>query len=453
MDEYGEKNTGISPKCRDQERDMTTRPLELQSPLVQEIFGRPPRWIVRWGIAIVCGAVMALVAGSAYFKYPDKVVLNSVVETGNMPICLNARESGWIDTSFVANGDTVEAGSVLFVQGSPIRYVDVETARIYVATYGRFCRMETDSLPTSSYPKDLELGTLQPIYDAFVKAVEDYISFDTDDCYTKIIAAVGKQEVIQNQVLEQMKAQVGFSENQLQEKLFITDSALYAGKIISLAEYGNHHDAIMQLRKSHAKLLISENYTRLEVAQLEQKRWRIKKEEWGRRQVLFRALTDAYWEFLSRVDTWRQNYMYISPVSGVVETTEYWRVNQRVTAGMVLLRIRTEGERQMVGRIRLPSQVLGNVMLGQDIYIKFDAYPYMEYGKVKAKVDRILLLPEQDGDKICTVAEFDLPDCLETNYGKHLEVLPEMSGIAEILSVNRSLLERILNPLKAHWRH
>lgn len=43
----------------------------LRSEEVQEILGRPPRWIVRWGIVVICAVVAGLFVGSYFIKYPE----------------------------------------------------------------------------------------------------------------------------------------------------------------------------------------------------------------------------------------------------------------------------------------------------------------------------------------------------------------------------------------------
>ena len=47
--------------------------LDLRSEEVQEILGRPPRWIVRCGIAVICAIVAGLFVGSYFIKYQDVI--------------------------------------------------------------------------------------------------------------------------------------------------------------------------------------------------------------------------------------------------------------------------------------------------------------------------------------------------------------------------------------------
>ena len=62
--------------------------IELRSESVQEILGRPPRWIIRWGISIIFIIVAGLVVGSYFFKYPDVLtatitVIKEILPTDN----------------------------------------------------------------------------------------------------------------------------------------------------------------------------------------------------------------------------------------------------------------------------------------------------------------------------------------------------------------------------------
>ena len=59
--------------------------INLRSEEVQEILGRPPRWIVRVGISIIFVVVTGLFVGSYFFKYPDILSATITVTTENLP--------------------------------------------------------------------------------------------------------------------------------------------------------------------------------------------------------------------------------------------------------------------------------------------------------------------------------------------------------------------------------
>ena len=72
--------------------------IELRSESVQEILGRPPRWIIRWGISIIFIIVAGLVVDSYFFKYPDVLTATITVTTENLPAGVMAKTTGRIDT-------------------------------------------------------------------------------------------------------------------------------------------------------------------------------------------------------------------------------------------------------------------------------------------------------------------------------------------------------------------
>ena len=55
--------------------------LNLRSEEVQEILGRPPRWLVRVGISIIFIVVIGLFVGSYFLKYPDILSASITVTT------------------------------------------------------------------------------------------------------------------------------------------------------------------------------------------------------------------------------------------------------------------------------------------------------------------------------------------------------------------------------------
>ncbi len=95
---------------------------------------------------------------------------------------------------------------------------------------------------------------------------------------------------------------------------------------------------------------------------------------------------------------------------------------------------------------------VGKVKLAQSVNIKFDNFPHMEFGLVRAKINNISLVPIATQDGVFYTAEVELSDSLVSNYGLKLEFSQEMSGIAEIITDDVRLLERFVNPLRSLWK-
>ena len=55
-------------------------PRPIYSDEVQEIMGRIPGWVVRWGISVIFSIFITLLGVAYFFKYPE-VVTSSIVLT------------------------------------------------------------------------------------------------------------------------------------------------------------------------------------------------------------------------------------------------------------------------------------------------------------------------------------------------------------------------------------
>ena len=96
--------------------------------------------------------------------------------------------------------------------------------------------------------------------------------------------------------------------------------------------------------------------------------------------------------------------------------------------------------------MKLKTRGAGKVLIGQDVNVKLNNYPYMEFGMVKGKVDDISLVPSDDDDYLVEVI---FPNGLKTNYGINLNFNQKMLGHAEIITEEIPLIVRIIRPVKS----
>jgi len=116
--------------------------IEIKSPAVQEVLGRPPRWIIRWGITVIMIIIAGLLVGSYFFKYPDVVSATIEVTTENLPVSLVARATGKLDTIFVADNEIVEKEQYLAVIENPADFGDVLGLKGFLDSFNFFSTEE-----------------------------------------------------------------------------------------------------------------------------------------------------------------------------------------------------------------------------------------------------------------------------------------------------------------------
>jgi len=422
--------------------------IELKSPAVQEILGRPPRWIIRWGISIIFIVIAGLVIGSYFFKYPDILIATITVTTENLPAGVTAKTSGRIDTLFVSEKQKVQQGDLLAVIESTARLGDVILIKNYELGIRNYDSLTTHLIPHTAY----RLGDLQPYHQQFIKAYEDYQYFIKTDYHHKKNAVIEKQIQTQKSILQKSKNQLNLSRQQLATayQVFIIDSNLYEKKVLSSMEFQKAKNTYLQQLQAYESAKLNIDNQNINILQLEQSVFDLEQQRNEQENQLQIALTGAYNQLQTQIKTWEQTYLLVSPIDGVVTLTKYWQKNQNINAGEVLVTIVPNEEARIVGRILLPPRGAGKVKEGQMVNVKFDNFPYMEFGMVRVQIQNISLVPVTiENNQKAYMLEVDFPDKLKTNYGKKLTFSQEMTGSAEIITEDLRLLDRFLNPIRS----
>ena len=419
--------------------------LNLRSEEVQEILGRPPRWIVRVGISVIFVVVAGLFVGSYFLKYPDILPAPITVTTENLPAGVMAMTTGKIDTIAVAEKQTVKEGELLAVIRNPAKLEDVMAVKRMLDELDT-CAVETHGRAS------LQLGNLQSAYTAFDNALTDYRHFVETDYHNRKIAVIRKQIAAQKNLLQKTVNQLNISKEQLAtaQKLFEIDSMLYSNAALSLVDYQSARNSLLQQLSSLESSKMSVDNQQMSILQSEQSIFDLEQQRIDEEQQLTSALTSAKEQLAAQIRQWEQTYLLVAPCDGKVTFTKYWQKNQNVNAGEVLVTVVPDGDTQVVGKILLPQQGAGKVKVGQTVNVKLDNFPYLEYGMVKVCIRNISMVPVQvDENTKAYMLEVEFPENLVTTYGKGLTFSQEMTGTAEIITEDLRLLDKFINPIRA----
>jgi HlyD family secretion protein len=86
----------------------------------------------------------------------------------------------------------------------------------------------------------------------------------------------------------------------------------------------------------------------------------------------------------------------------------------------------------------------GKLKVNNKVIIKLHAYPYREYGSIDGVVDKISDFPIEG----MYAVKIRLPKKLKTGYDKKIIFKQRLSGDAELITENRSLLSRVFSNFK-----
>jgi len=382
------------------------------------------------------------------------ITASITVTSENLPAGLMAKTTGRIDSIFVSEKQLVKKGDIIALIENPARFEDVMSIKNYELKIKTIDSLSVFAPSCSFFSSCLHvyrLGELQPAYQAFSKALEDYRYFTQTDYHNKKIAVIKKQIKTQNLILQKTQNQLELVKKQLDAagQIFRIDSNLYVQKVLANAEFQHSKNTYLQHLQSFENAKLSIDHQNMNILQSEQAIFDLEQQRDEQNNQFKMALNNAYEQLQTQIKIWEQNYLLISPTDGVVTFTRYWQHNQNIVAGEVLATVVPQHKTKIIGKIELPPRGAGKVKEGQFVNVKFDNYPYMEYGMIKVQIAHISLVPINKDNQKNYVLEVVFPDLLVTNYGKTLEFSQEMTGSAEIITEDLRLLDKFLNPIKA----
>ena len=136
--------------------------------------------------------------------------------------------------------------------------------------------------------------------------------------------------------------------------------------------------------------------------------------------------------------------MLIAPQTGIITFNSIWKQNQNVSSGNKVFAIIPRNQGQLLGKIKVPASGSGKIKTSQLVNIKVANFPYLEYGVLQGRIRNISLVTNDD---FYTV-QVDFSHGLRSTTNKEFRFPGELTGTAEIITENRSLIERMYSPIK-----
>jgi HlyD family secretion protein len=419
--------------------------IELRSEEFQEVLSHIPPWIQRWGITLIFLLLGILLIGSYFFRYPEIITAPIVVTTENLPAAVAAKTSGRIDSIFISEKQVVTKGQLLAEIENTANLQQIILLKNWLKNF------HTDTILSQEIPVFDNLGEIQSAYNAFQKALNDYVYFWNADYHRKKIQVIEKSIAIQYSILQKTQKQGAVTRAQLESerKLFEIDSTLYQKNVIANVEFETARNRYLQNVQAYETAKMTIDNQKMSILQSEQTIFDLEQQRIEQNNTLSVALTAACDQLNAQVLQWEQTYLLVAPMDGTATFTKYWQRNQNVVTGETIISIVPTENQQIIGKIMLPPQGAGKVEVGQRVNVKLDNFPYIEYGMIKVEVKNMALVPVNQNNARAYVLEVDFPQRLVTTYNKDLPFTQEMSGTAEIITDDLSLLERLLNQLRA----
>ena len=425
------------------------RKIEIKSDDVNEILSRAPGWTVRWGNTLILAIVSLFIIGSALFRYPDKLSAPITVTSENLPAQLMAKTTGRVQELFKSDGDLVSKGDVIAMIENSASFTDymILTDALDSLLGNGFL---AENLVVEDLPVNLQLGDMQDAYNQFLGRAREYGNFIRLDYHSKKSMLIKRELEAQRSMIRQYSRQIAISSEQadIASRRFSRDSLLYVQKVISQSDFESSKASKLSARQDYEGARKNLEDLRLTALQSEQTLLDLELDKDKQKSNLLSGLSGDMDLLKASLRKWEQDYLLISPLDGKLSFTRFWQKNQNVTEGDVVFTVVPGKDANIKGKIFLPLEGAGKVRIGQKVNIKFDNFPYMEFGMVEVKVLRVSSVPALVDNKQVYVVDVLLPQKLVTNYGRELPFSEEMRGVAEIITEELSILQRIVFPVR-----
>ena len=415
--------------------------VHLRSDEVQEFISRKPNFFIRWGTVLFFFILVLMGTMCWFIQYPDLVVSKARLTSINAPKEVMTRTEGKIQQLLTNNGDIVKQGAVLAYMESVANPLSVALVKASLDSILWHISQNNTNRIVEYFPDYAsqqylnELGELQQPYQTFMQSFISFRDFISSGFFLR------KRTMLQTDLSNINRLHTILKEQQmllvkdvaLSKQTFEANESLAKDKVISAFDYRNEQSKLIakQLSLPQIKSAIvsnesQQNDKRKEIAELE-----------NQISVQKNSFIQALQSLISQFEQWEFKYVLKAPMAGKVQMTGFFQENQFIKSGQLMFYIQPDST-EYFAEMFIPQFNFGKVISGQDVLLKFQAYPFEQFGSVMGKIAFISPTPTDSG----YLAKVILPKGLQTNYGKTLHYQFGLFAQADIVTENMRLLER-----------
>ena len=412
---------------------------------VQEIMGQMPHWIIRRGVNIIFLIVLLLFVFAYFMRYPDIIETKITITLDNPPVKIVSHSSGRIQKLFVQNNQIIAKGDPICLLENSADYQDILHLKKMFLKLDSTIKV-SGNINELDFNQNFQLGELQSEYAELHLLFHQYKFFVNQGLTTKKISHLKKQVKFVTTLDEEILQKEALLKKQLsiEIKKFAIDSLLRMDSITTTIDYYNAHLKFIsqQITTNDNKFSLLENKIQQSeylknIFELEQTQIQLENDFKNGILESLRRLNGAY-------AIWEQKYLLKAPTAGKVTFFKFWQENQYVEMSEAIILIVPLAKEYLCKAVA-PVLGAGKISNGQKVLIKLSAYPYQEFGIIMGEIKSISEVALDDNYSI----EIKLTNGLTTTKKKQIPSYSLLNGTGEVLTQNKSILERIFEKLIA----
>lgn len=415
------------------------------APELDEILTRPPASLVRWGITLLFGLGLLLLAATWFIRYPDVVRGQIVITTERPPVRIYSRATGRLVNLLVSDTATVQAGQALAEIENTTHLENLPVVRSLSRQVLSGLRHQAP-VPIQWPNPALTFGDLQPEVNNLIKQYTDYRRLLTDPFQQQQLALLDRQITDYRRlvVVNEAQATINGQEFANVEQKYLADKGLYVDKVYGRLEFLKEENAYFGKKKENETYRRTAIENSLTLSEREKQRQTLQHDWQEKRLLLETGLRQSVSTIENVLQTWQQNYVLKAPVAGRLTYLKTLHQNDFVRTSDTLFAVVSAGQ-PLVGQVTIGTQGLGKIRVGQRVIIQLDDYPYQEFGTLHGVVRQ--LAPSNSRQQYRVLVR--LPNGLQTTANEPpLSFRPELTGSVEVVTDELRLLERAFYGLR-----
>lgn len=416
-----------------------SQPPEVQwSPALQNVLDQPPAQFP--SRLILAGLLFSCVFGAwAWFGRIQEVshARGQLVPEGEV-YKIQPVTQGEISQLLVEEGQMVKAGHVIAVLDDRSAQAEVERLEQSLAFY-QLQRTQIQGLIAQTR---LELKTQQAIADAAIQAQEAAVN----QAESKVLTA---RQLVDNLQAETSAYKARFARLQplveegalSQEHLFEVEQSMREYERMITQNQGEIKQYLVEAEQLQAGLVQKQAEGKQAELETQQRLQQLEREV----AEVEAKIAETQTSLKAAQAALDQLYLY-APVGGVVSSLHVNNVGEVAQPSQTIAEIAPEGA-PLVLSATLPDREAGFVEEGMTVHLKFDAFPYQEYGIITGKV--VSISPDAEVDEqLGTVYQVEVALELDANERHRIQFKAGQTASAEIVTRQRRVIDVLLDPIK-----
>lgn len=431
-----QKQEYITTSQADNEK-LSLNQVVMSSSVVEIISNKPGYW-VRKGAGLIFIIIALLLLGTWFIKYPDVVQTKAVLNAINAPKPIVAKKQGKLTRLLANNGQQVEEGTIIGVMETTANTTEV--LQLEKALNSMDSSLIHDDykalnevvrrLPNSN------LGEIQQAFQAFMQAYISFCNYSANGVFLKKLTLLQDdlKRLSSSQKILQQQKQLTRKDLGLTQATYDANEKLVKDKVISQQEYREITSKLiskqMSLPQIESGIIANEaqhNDKQKEILELE-----------SQISVQKTIFLESLHTLKSQLADWKQQYLLIAPVSGLLHFTKPIQENQQINSNNVIAYVSPANTSYFMQAL-IPQGNFGKIKNGQEVLIKFPAYPWQEFGALKGRVGEIATVA---ADSSGYMAQIQLPNGLTTSEKKTITYREGLVADASIITKDQRLLQR-----------